>query len=305
MGSRLIEQILAQDQTNLTHDRAAIRTALQALGVPPDRRFVWWRAGFIGGIPPGGYDPGFHGHPYHPHNPKRWSGTNPNLAVVTDPWTRLEGWPDTEAEISRAMLVSTMAYPTPRESGALQVSTLLGQVEWQTVWLAGLWRVKIGHYAVMCLLRPNGRFDANGRPHAEDGPALWWRRGSAHWFWHGVEVPSWVVTTPDKITLKTVTNERNAEVRRVMLERVGIERLAERDGKLVATDAAGTLYRLEGASGLGDAILMMQVRNSTPEPDGSYKHYWLRVPPTIGTPQEAVAWTFQMNGAEYQPAVET
>ena len=42
---------------------------------------------------------------------------------------------------------------------------------------------------------------------------------------------------------------------------------------------------------------MVEVVNSTPEPDGSRKTYFLRVPPTIGTAREAVAWTFGLGAA--------
>ena len=50
---------------------------------------------------------------------------------------------------------------------------------------------------------------------------------------------------------------------------------------------------------------MVEVVNSTPEPDGSRKTYFLRVPPTITTAREAVAWTFALGAGEYRPAVET
>ena len=41
------------------------------------------------------------------------------------------------------------------------------------------------------------------------------------------------------------------------------------------------------------------------EPDGSFKHYALRVPANIERPRDAVAWTFGLAPAEYRPAVET
>ena len=50
---------------------------------------------------------------------------------------------------------------------------------------------------------------------------------------------------------------------------------------------------------------MVEVRNSTPEPDGSVRTYFLRVPPTTRSARAAVAWTFGLNGAAYEPAVET
>jgi hypothetical protein len=63
---------------------------------------------------------------------------------------------------------------------------------------------------------------------------------------------------------------------------------------------------------------MVKVRNSTPEPDGSVKDYFLRVHPQLrpmidgglGDPQpmtarNAVASTFGLRGEEYHPTVET
>ena len=50
---------------------------------------------------------------------------------------------------------------------------------------------------------------------------------------------------------------------------------------------------------------MVEVVNSTPEPDGTRKTYFLRVPPTTRTAREAVAWTFGLRADAYRPAVET
>jgi hypothetical protein len=55
----------------------------------------------------------------------------------------------------------------------------------------------------------------------------------------------------------------------------------------------------------GEPIVMIEVVNSTPEPDGSWKRYWLRVPPNMLTVREAVAWTFGLSGSEYAPVRET
>lgn len=50
---------------------------------------------------------------------------------------------------------------------------------------------------------------------------------------------------------------------------------------------------------------MVEVVNSTAEPDGSFKDYWIRVPPSVGSAREAVAWTFDVQADEYAPAVQT
>jgi hypothetical protein len=40
-------------------------------------------------------------------------------------------------------------------------------------------------------------------------------------------------------------------------------------------------------------------------PDGSFKRYWLRVPPSVQTAPEAMAWTFDMPAEDYAPTIET
>jgi hypothetical protein len=52
-------------------------------------------------------------------------------------------------------------------------------------------------------------------------------------------------------------------------------------------------------------IVMVEVQNATPEPDGSRKTYFLRVPPTMATARQAVAWTFGKEEREYAPDRET
>jgi hypothetical protein len=54
-----------------------------------------------------------------------------------------------------------------------------------------------------------------------------------------------------------------------------------------------------------EPITMVEVVNSTAEPDGSSRTYWLRVPPHVNTATAAVAWTFGLSGEEYRPQVQT
>jgi len=132
------------------------------------------------------------------------------------------------------------------------------------------------------------------------------------YYWHGVMVPAFVVTNPEWITLKHIGDESNAEVRRVMIERYGLSRyLLDSGAKRIAEDEFGELYRTEIPN--DEALVMVKVMNSTPEPDGSQKPYFLRVHPelrllgkdgSVGesqklTPLNAVASTFGLTGAEY------
>ena len=100
-------------------------------------------------------------------------------------------------------------------------------------------------------------------------------------------------------TLADITAQQNTETRQVMIERYGLERyLAESSAVEIDHSDVGTLYEISG-------MKVVKVVNSTPEPDGSYKDYFLRVPPTMTSAQEAVAWTFGLNATEYQPAVQS
>ncbi|MER0246295.1 DUF6745 domain-containing protein, partial [Streptomyces sp. HSW2009] len=65
----------------------------------------------------------------------------------------------------------------------------------------------------------------------------------------------------------------------------------------------GVLWRIELAG--DEAVVMVEVVNSTPEPDGSSRTYWLRVPPRTTTAREGVAWTFGLPAEEYEPQRQT
>ncbi|MBI1807932.1 MAG: hypothetical protein HYR76_12880, partial [Ignavibacteria bacterium] len=101
-----------------------------------------------------------------------------------------------------------------------------------------------------------------------------------------------------------ILSEVNAEVRRVMIERFGVQQFIVASGaKVIHQDECGVLYKKELM--MDEPLVMVKVINSTPEPDGTYKSYFLRVPPTITTAREAVAWTFDMKPEEYSPKRQT
>lgn len=147
-------------------------------------------------------------------------------------------------------------------------------------------------------------------PHSETGPAVTWPAGQAY-FWRGVQVPEKVVMAPETITYSEILNERNAEVRRVMLERMGYERFLLESGSVpVHQDETGSLYRVTDITETGarwepEALTLVHVINSTPEPDGTRRRYVLRVPPAMRTAREAVAWTFRMSETDYKVTEES
>lgn len=142
------------------------------------------------------------------------------------------------------------------------------------------------------------------RLHNADGPALSFRDGWALYRWFGMPVPKDIIEEPEKITIDRIVNEGNVEIRRVMVERYGQERyLKDRGMELVHKDQYGELYKCPE----DEDILMVKVVNSTPEPDGTYREYFIPVDPNVGiqTAKAAVAWTFNMSEDEYEPVVQT
>lgn len=147
-------------------------------------------------------------------------------------------------------------------------------------------------------------FDDQVRLHNPAGPAIEY----ADWgpfCWHGVVVDRRIVLEPESLTVKDIETEHNLETRRIMLNRFGESRFMEESNAQIIDDdpAFGVLYRK--SLPLDEPLQMVKVKNSTPEPDGSFRNYLLRVPPTMRTAREAVAWTFRMTVAQYQPRIET
>ena len=146
--------------------------------------------------------------------------------------------------------------------------------------------------------------DAEFRLHCMDGMALEYPDGWGVYAVHGVRVPGRVVMQPESITVEEIEAERNAELRRVLMDQFGPSRyLLESGVTPVHTDDFGTLYR-KTIPGDED-LVMVKVVDGTPTPDGTYKDYWLRVPPTVRTAKEAVAATWGKRAEEYNPAIQT
>lgn len=166
------------------------------------------------------------------------------------------------------------------------------------------------------------------RLHCEDGPAL---NSDAEdlYFWHGVLVPGNVVMNPETITTQQIVDEGNAEVRRVMVERMGWERFCSETrmetlhadelqtnfpaipvSELVAPgQRLVTSYRagLEHAELLESALMrdfadrpLRFVRLTDPS---TGRQYCLRVQHTHTRCYAGVGWTFGMTEAQYKGGV--
>ena len=142
------------------------------------------------------------------------------------------------------------------------------------------------------------------RLHCETGPAVVWPDGWGVWAIHGIRLPRQVVEAPQTLTPAQIINEPNAEVRRVMVARFGEARLVRESGALpIHADETGDLYRIDVPG--DEPLVIVRVINSTPEPDGSSKSYWIRVPPDMTQARQAIGWTFPITQGGYAPAIET
>jgi hypothetical protein len=167
-----------------------------------------------------------------------------------------------------------------------------------------------------------GRDDRN-RPHCDDGPQLAWRDGWRVYNVHGVRVPADIIERPESITVERIDGESNAEIRRIMVDRYGRERYIRDSGaKLLHEDLdelglPRRLWRREWPD--GRTLQLVEVHNSTLEPDGTRRVFFLGVHPEIrpllgqgrlGDPQSstclnAVASLAGLRGEDYRPGIQT
>lgn len=148
------------------------------------------------------------------------------------------------------------------------------------------------------------RRDEKGRLHSLTSEAIAYPDGWKIYAVHGVRVPEKIILYPNTITINEIESENNLEIKRVMIDLYGQERFLKNSGALfIQEDKFGKLYKKEISN--DEPLVMVKVINSTPEPDGSFKEYFLRVPPETKTAREGVAYTFEKNENDYCPFIET
>ncbi len=173
------------------------------------------------------------------------------------------------------------------------------------------------------------------RWHADGGRwAVAWRepgsttRSVGFWQVHGVnmgEVGVHLLRRPEDITLAAVMEVKNSEVRRVLCEAAGWDRIIAAAGVRLIDAAADpgnpgqmlelydTAKAFTGEShhvevmvpnwterhSTREATNLLLCTNASPEPDGNHHRYALEVPASIESALDAAAWTFNKTGAEY------
>jgi hypothetical protein len=148
------------------------------------------------------------------------------------------------------------------------------------------------------------------RLHNATAPAVTFRDDWKIYVYQGVLIddPN-LIEKPESITVQSIIDEENAELRRIKLELMTYEKfIKESKAKTLDRGEPGdesALYKVD----LGEEaepVTILQVINSTAEADGSFRKYFLRVPPNMESVRQAVAWTFCFDNPEdYKPEVET
>src|SRR5262249_51708296 len=133
------------------------------------------------------------------------------------------------------------------------------------------------------------------RLHSATGRCVEYPDGWGFFAWHGVPVPERVILDPDSLTRADFLSERYVEVRRIMQERMGAERFVwELAATYIDGGPQGVLYEVALPDDPEQAARYVQLLDPSTARD-----YFLRVPPTIPTAEEAGAWTFGLTASEY------
>jgi len=122
--------------------------------------------------------------------------------------------------------------------------------------------------------------------------------------WRGVPVDQRIAFHPDTLSAREILEERNAERRRVMIERMGYLRFAE--------DAKAKVLDKDQDPGGQRQLLCIKLKDDEPLVGlacfcpSTGRQYFLRVPPTTKTCHEAAAWIAGFDDPQlYKPVLET
>jgi hypothetical protein len=122
--------------------------------------------------------------------------------------------------------------------------------------------------------------------------------------WRGVTIDERIAIHPGQLRVEEILREGNVERRRVMLERFGSERFmraARADVLDADTDAGGKRELLAVPLPNDEPMVCLAVRCPS-----TGRQYLLRVPPTMRTCRQAVAWTAGFDDPDaYRPQRET
>ncbi|MEG5147916.1 leucine-rich repeat domain-containing protein, partial [Microcoleus sp. AT9b-C2] len=129
------------------------------------------------------------------------------------------------------------------------------------------------------------RFDSQNRLHAEGEPAIEFADGWNFYYYHGVRLPEkYGKVHPNQWQSQWLLGEENAEVRRVLIEGIGYDRLCqELSAKQIDSWQEYALLQIDNADVEPICLLKMTC------PSTGFIHA-LRVPPNLTSAREAIGW---------------
>ena len=166
-------------------------------------------------------------------------------------------------------------------------------------------------YTKFCILqhRPILKLDDQNRLHNNAGPSIAWRDEFKVYHYRGVRVPENIIERPHEIKPEDPLRERNAEVRRAMIELMGYDRFLPhmRDtgqARMINEDWTGKLWHID-VPDKPNPLALSEVINGSPEPDGTYKTYYIPVPPDAPDCHSAIASTYGLTKKQYRNVIRT
>lgn len=128
------------------------------------------------------------------------------------------------------------------------------------------WVYLFKEVAYICDRYSKLNIDERGKLHCEDGYAFEFTDGFGDTFWHGTKVPKWIIFEKEKITIEKIFEERNKEIQRCMMEMYGLDKILEKECKLIHSDDWGDLYHTKTLKdSFGKPLAYLKVINSTPD----------------------------------------
>ncbi|NET15374.1 MAG: hypothetical protein F6K08_22345 [Okeania sp. SIO1H6] len=128
--------------------------------------------------------------------------------------------------------------------------------------------------------------DDEYRPHAEGTPAIEFADGYSLYANHGVRLPEeYGIFSPQKWEAKWLLSTKNAELRRVLIQEIGYEKICQDLQTLeIDTWQEYTLLRIDDDADIEPILILKMICPST----GNI--HTLRVPPDINSAKEAISW---------------
>jgi hypothetical protein len=122
--------------------------------------------------------------------------------------------------------------------------------------------------------------------------------------WHRVSVTARMLFRPETIPIAEILGQPNVETRRVIIERLGMEKLFQLAAPALVdsdTDAGGPRELLRIAVPGDEEVAMLKVRCPS-----TGRTFFLRVPPQVASCRAAAAWIAGFHDpGDYNPVVET